>query len=138
MAYDRKKILEQAKTAIKENNLFFVEDIVAFIPCTKTTLYNFFPAGSDEMNALKSLLEDNKIRTKSSIRAKLFKSQKAAELLALYRLICTPEEHQKLNQQYIDHTSKGEKMQTSITVSGTTDEDIVKKLLAKFDEEGDE
>jgi hypothetical protein len=37
-----------------------------------------------------------------------------------------------------DHTTKGEKMQTSITVSATTDEDIVKKLLAKFDEEGDE
>ena len=29
MAYDRKKIYEQAKIAIKENNLFFVEDIVA-------------------------------------------------------------------------------------------------------------
>lgn len=37
-----------------------------------------------------------------------------------------------------DHTTKGEKMQTSITVSATTDEDIVKNLLAKFDEEGDE
>lgn len=122
MAYDRKKILEQAKTAIKENNLFFVEDIVAFIPCTKTTLYDYFPAGSDEMNALKSLLEDNKIRTKSSIRAKLFKSEKAAELLALYRLICTPEEHQKLNQQYIDHTSKGEKMQPAPIVFYDSDD----------------
>jgi hypothetical protein len=122
MAYDREKILEQAKTAIKENNLFFIEDIVAFIPCTKTTLYEFFPAGSDEMNALKSLLEDNKIRTKSSIRAKLFKSQKAAELLALYRLICTPEEHQKLNQQYIDHTTKGEKIQPAPIVFYDSDD----------------
>lgn len=37
-----------------------------------------------------------------------------------------------------DHTTNGEKMQTSITVSAATDEDIVKNLLAKFDEEGDE
>ena len=111
MAYDRKKIYNQAIDAIKENNLFFIEDIIAFIPCNKDTFYRFFPKGSDEYDTLKRLLEDNKIRTKSSIRAKLFKSQKAAELLALYRLICTPEEHQKLNQQYIDHTSKGEKMQ---------------------------
>ena len=123
MAYDREKIFEQAVLAIKENNLFFVEDIVAFIPCSKTTLYEFFPADSDEMNALKSLLEDNKIRTKSSIRAKLFKSQKAAELLALYRLICTPEEHQKLNQQYIDHTTKGEKMQPAPIVFYDCDSD---------------
>jgi hypothetical protein len=110
MAYDRKKIYNQAIDAIKENNLFFIEDIIAFIPCNKDTFYRFFPKGSDEYDTLKRLLEDNKIRTKSSIRAKLFKSQKAAELLALYRLICTPEEHQKLNQQYIDHTSKGEKI----------------------------
>ena len=110
MAYDRKKIYNQAIDAIKENNLFFIEDIIAFIPCNKDTFYRFFPKGSDEYDTLKRLLEDNKVRTKSSIRAKLFKSQKAAELLALYRLICTPEEHQKLNQQYIDHTSKGEKI----------------------------
>ena len=38
----------------------------------------------------------------------------------------------------LDLTSGGEKMQTSITVSATADEDIVKNLLAKFDEEGDE
>lgn len=122
MAYDRKKIYNQAIDAIKENNLFFIEDIIAFIPCNKDTFYRFFPKGSDEYDTLKRLLEDNKIRTKSSIRAKLFKSQKAAELLALYRLICTPEEHQKLNQQYIDHTSKGEKIQPAPIVFYDSDD----------------
>ena len=120
--YDRKKIYNQAIDAIKENNLFFIEDIIAFIPCNKDTFYRFFPKGSDEYDTLKRLLEDNKIRTKSSIRAKLFKSQKAAELLALYRLICTPEEHQKLNQQYIDHTSKGEKIQPAPIVFYDSDD----------------
>jgi len=122
MAYDRKKIYNQAIDAIKENNLFFIEDIIAFIPCNKDTFYRFFPKGSDEYDTLKRLLEDNKVRTKSSIRAKLFKSQKAAELLALYRLICTPEEHQKLNQQYIDHTSKGEKIQPAPIVFYDSDD----------------
>lgn len=135
MAYDKDKLYKQAITAIEENNLFFVEDIVAFIPCSKPTFYDYFPPNSNELNNLKDLLEGNKIKTKSAIRAKLWKSDKAAELLALYRLICTPEEHRKLNQQYTDHTTKGEKMQTSITVSATTDEDIVRNLLAKFDEE---
>lgn len=122
MAYDRKKIYNQAIDAIKENNLFFIEDIIAFIPCNKDTFYRFFPKDSDEYDTLKRLLDDNKVRTKSSIRAKLFKSQKAAELLALYRLICTPEEHQKLNQQYIDHTSKGEKIQPAPIVFYDSDD----------------
>ena len=107
MAYDKLKIFEQAKEAIKNNNLFFIEDIVAFIACSKPTFYEFFPLESNELNTLKELLEINKVRTKSSIRAKLFKGEKAAELLALYRLICTPEEHRLLNQQYIDATTNG-------------------------------
>ena len=107
MPYDKDKIFEQAKEAIKKNNLFFIEDIVAFIPCNKDTFYRFFPTESDEYDNLKGLLDENKVKTKSAIRAKLFKGEKAAELLALYRLICTNEERQMLNQNYIDITSKG-------------------------------
>jgi len=117
MAYDKTKIYEQAIKAIKENNLFFVEDIVAWLPISKPTLYDYFPVDSNEFNTIKSLLEENKTKTKSAIRAKLFKSAKATELLALYRLICTKEEHQLLNQSYIDHTSKGEQIQNQMTIS---------------------
>jgi len=106
MAFDRDKIYQQAQTAIKENNLFFVEDIIAFIPCSKFYFYDAFPVDSNEYNNLKDLLEQNKIRTKSAIRAKLYKSPKASELLALYRLICTPEERKMLNQNYIELTGK--------------------------------
>ena len=103
MAYNKKEIFEQAKTAINDNNLFFIDDIVAWLPISKPTLYEFFPLESNELNILKRMLNINKVRTKSAIRAKLFKGQKAAELLALYRLICTPEERKALNQQYIEH-----------------------------------
>lgn len=106
MAFDRDKLYQQAQTAITENNLFFIEDIVAFIPCSKPTFYEYFPIDSNELNNLKGLLEKNKIRTKSAIRAKLYKSPKASELLALYRLICTPEERKMLNQNYIELTGK--------------------------------
>ena len=114
MAYDRLKIYEQAQSVIKEHNLFFIEDIVAFIPCDKTTFYRFFPVDCNEYNILRESLEENKIKVKSSIRQKLWNSEKAAELLALYRLVCTPEEHQKLNQQYIDHTTKGKEIRGTI------------------------
>lgn len=110
MAYDKNKLYQQAKEAIEKHNLFFIEDIVAFLPCRKQTFYDHFPIDSDEMDTIKDMLEDNKVKTKSSIRAKLWKSTKAAELLALYRLIATPEEHRKLNQSYLDHTTKGERM----------------------------
>jgi hypothetical protein len=122
MAYDKQKIYEQANQAIKDNNLFFIEDIVAWLPCVKTTFYELFPAESDELNNLKGLLNDNKIKTKSSIRAKLYKSEKAAELLALYRLIATPEEHQRLNQQYVEHSGN------ISGISKLTDEQVEEKI----------
>ncbi len=122
MAYDKQKIYEQAQEAIAKNNLFFVNDIWCWLPCGRSWFYDSFPDGSEELDTLKNLLEQNKIKTKSAIRSKLFKGEKAAELLALYRLICTPEEHQLLNQSYIDHTTKGNSMylepKTIITIDG--------------------
>ena len=114
MAYDQKKIFEQAVDAVSKNNLFFIEDIVAWLPCDKTTFYRFFPVESNEYNTLKGMLETNKTKTKSAIRSKLFKGNKASELLALYRLIATPEEHKKLNQSYVDHSTKGKSLNVSI------------------------
>lgn len=131
MAYDKKKIYNQAEEAIKTNNLFFIEDIVAWLPCGKTYFYEAFPADSNELNSLKELLEQNKTKTKSAIRAKLFKGQKASELLALYRLICTNEERQMLNQSYIDHSTKGKSISQKIELSDET----IERLNKKYDDE---
>ncbi len=104
MAYDKTKIFEQAKQLISSNkSVFFIEDIIAYLPLSKPTFYEFYPVESNELNELKELLEKNKVVEKLEIRSKLKKGEKAAELLSLYRLICTNEERQMLNQQYIEH-----------------------------------
>ena len=61
MAYNKKKIHEQAIEAINKNNLFFIEDVVAFLPISKSTFYDYFPIDSNELNDIKELLEQNKI-----------------------------------------------------------------------------
>ena len=101
MAYDRDEIFQQAQAAIRDHNLFFVADIIAFLPCTTSTFYEFFPVESNEMNALKKMLEANKIRTKASIRNKLYKG-KGGDLIALYKMICTEDERRALSMSYID------------------------------------
>lgn len=106
MAYNRDEIFKQALKAVKENNLFTVEDVIAWLPCSKSTFYAFFPDCSDELDELRDIIWRNKIKTKSAIRAKLFKSEKGTELFGLYRLIGTPEERQILNQQYIEMRQK--------------------------------
>lgn len=108
MAYDRKKIFKQAKEMIVKHKLFFVEDIVAFLPISKKTFYEFFPLESNESNDLKELLEQNRTELKVSMRSKWYKSNAPALQMALMKLIATPEELKKLSMQQIDHTTKGE------------------------------
>ena len=110
MAYDRKKIFEQAKEAITKHKLFFVEDIVAFLPISKKTFYEFFPLESDESNNLKELLETNRTELKVSMRSKWYKSNSPALQMALMKLIANPEELKKLSMNYTDVTSNGHQL----------------------------
>jgi Cft2 family RNA processing exonuclease len=103
MAYDRQQIFEQAKEAIKEHSLYFIEDIVAYLPIAKKTYYEYFPIESNESNELKGLLEENKIKMKVQLRQKLSKGEKAAEILALYKLICSDEERKALQMVYSEN-----------------------------------
>jgi hypothetical protein len=122
MANDKQKIFQQAKDAITQNKLFFIEDVVAFLPIAKKTYYEYYPIGSDESNELKELLEVNKIKIKSSMRSKWYKSTAPALQLALYKLIAMPEEIKALQMNYTDHTTNGKDITSPIKwVDGTAE-----------------
>jgi len=121
MAYDRNKIFEQAKEAIVKNKLFFIEDIVAFLPCDKTTFYRFFEVNCNEYNELKDLLETNRTELKVSMRSKWYKSNAPALQMALMKLICTDDERKMLSMTHTDVTTKGEAI-TSFSVGFSKNE----------------
>lgn len=133
MAYDRNKIFEQAKEAIVKNKLFFIEDIVAFLPCDKTTFYRFFEVNCNEYNELKDLLETNRTELKVSMRSKWYKSNAPALQMALMKLICTDEERKMLSMTHTDVTTNGEKLTPPIDLTNLTDEHL--RTLAKIKSE---
>jgi len=100
MAYDKQKIFEQAKEMIVKHKLFFIEDIVAFLPIAKKTYYEYFPIESNESNELKELLEQNRTELKVSMRSKWYKSNAPALQMALMKLIANPEELKKLSMNH--------------------------------------
>lgn len=116
MAYDKKKIFEQAKEVITKNKLFFIEDIVAFLPIAKKTFYEYFPIDSNESNELKEMLEKNRVEIKSSMRSKWYKSDAPALQLALMKLVCTDEERKKLSMNHTDITSDGNVIKQTPTI----------------------
>ena len=122
MAYDRVKIFEQAKEMIVKHKLFFVDDIVAFLPCSKSSFYEFYPDGSDELDELKELLEQNRVTLKVSMRSKWYTSNAPALQMALMKLIATPEELKKLSMQFVE----SENTNKNIDAGKLTDEEIKK------------
>ena len=110
MAYDRKKIFAQAKEVIVKHKLFFIEDIVAFLPISKPTFYEYYPIESNEVNDLKALLETNRVELKVSMRSKWYKSNAPALQMALMKLICNEDERKMLAMNYTDHSTLGKEI----------------------------
>ena len=110
MAYNTKDLLTKAKAAIEKHKLFFIEDVVAFLPCAKPTFYEHFPNESNERKEIDELLERNKVEIKTSMRSKWYKSEAPALQISLYKLICSQDERKAMSMQHNDVTSGGDKI----------------------------
>lgn len=110
MAYKTEDLKDQALKAIEKHKLFFIEDVIAFLPCVKSVFYDHFPNDSNGYKEIQEALTKNKVEVKTSLRSKWYKSNSAPLQLALYKLIANPDEHKALQMQYNDHTTGGEKI----------------------------
>ena len=95
---------DELLNAIKENNCTTFSEGCMFVSFSRATAYNY---GLDKVDDIKDAIDSNKIRTKHKMKRNWVNSDSAVLQLAAFRLMSDSEEHQKLNQSYIDHTTKG-------------------------------
>ena len=127
MAYKTSDLKNKAIEVIQQRKLIFIEEIVSYLPCHKTTFYEHFPNESNDYKELFALLEKNRDEIKAALRVKWYKSDNATLQLALMRLCATEPERRKLAMNYIEHTGKdGEKLFESMTDKDK--QDIVRKI----------
>lgn len=107
-----------------DKEIVFIEDLVSFLPCVKSSFYKHFPIDSNEMNNFKEIIENNKINQKRQLRKKWFDNDNATLQLALYKLIATNDERERLQTNYnkTDVTSQGESINIISLGSGTKPE----------------
>jgi hypothetical protein len=122
MAYNKLEIFKKAKEVTVKNKLFFIEDIVCFLPISKPTFYDYFKVDSNEFNELKELLDQNKTELKVSMRSKWYKSNAPALQMALMKLICSDDERKKLAMTYTEAEVKT-KGDVNITFGEFNEED---------------
>lgn len=135
LRYPKKELYEKAIKVIENNNLFFFDDVIAFLPCDRATFYRRFPLDSPEHRDMVDKMELNRVKTKSSIRHKLYSMDNPTAQLALYRMLATPEERKAISLTYTDVTTNGKALVKDMPL-----EELNKEIqrLAKLQEEDNE
>lgn len=100
---------------IKDRKLMRFDHIFGhFVGCSRATAYNH---GLDKLDSIKEALQQNRSKGVDYLLQKWIAGDNATLQIAAMRLICTKEEHQLLNQQYIDHKSSDGTMTPKPTIN---------------------
>jgi hypothetical protein len=118
MAYNTKELFNKALELAKDDDLklLFIEDIIALLPCDKTTYYRHFPIDSNEYNRIRGELEKRKVNLKSKIRKEWENPNNFVGQTILYRLCATREERIKMSTTFIDDEIEDKEKSKKITV----------------------
>jgi hypothetical protein len=102
MAYNIKDLEKKALAAINKNKLMFMEHIVAFLPCSKTTFYDL---KMHESNAIKKAVEEMRIGKKTKMLSNWINSETPSLQIAAMKMISEEHEAHRLNgtRQEVKH-----------------------------------
>jgi hypothetical protein len=129
LKYNTTDLENMALKAVNDNKLFFIEDIIPFMPCSRSL---FYERNLDKMDSIKEALVKNKVELKIAMRAKWYKSTAPALQLALMKLISTDEERRSLSTSF--HETKQEHVKPDL--SGVSTEELL-QLLKDSNEDTD-
>ena len=117
--YNTEEIKQQAIDAIKENNLLFIGDIMAYVPYSKQTFYTH---KLDEVDDIKSLLQKNRSDMKVKMRKKWYESDNETLQIGLMKLISDDDEAHRLNgtKREIKHDTKQKSFKVEVIDHNTS------------------
>lgn len=103
MGYSTTELEKLSIEAIEKHKLFFIEDVCAYLPCSRATFYN---QGLDKLDTIKSALLKVKTEIKVSMRSKWYKSENPTLQMGLMKLIASPDELKQLSMTHVEgHTT---------------------------------
>jgi len=60
MAYKTNELKKQALKAIRKHKLFWIQEVAAFLPCSKHTFYYHFPNETNDRKEIDDALRNNR------------------------------------------------------------------------------
>lgn len=98
-----KELLE----VIKDKKIAFFDHCFGYTSFCAATAYNH---QLEKLETIKNAIKENRVKAKNYMLNKWIASDNPTLQVAAMRLLSDSEEHKKLNQSYIDHTSKGKEV----------------------------
>ena len=105
MAYNPKELEKKALEAIEKNKLFFIDDVIAYLPCSRATFYNL---ELEKLDTIKDALTKVKTEIKVSMRSKWYKSDNPTLQMGLMKLIASPDELKQLAMTHVESNNTHE------------------------------
>jgi hypothetical protein len=105
MAYNSKELEKKALEAIEKNKLFFIDDVIAYLPCSRATFYNL---ELEKLDTIKDALTKVKTEIKVSMRSKWYKSENPTLQMGLMKLIASPDELKQLAMTHVESNNTHE------------------------------
>lgn len=105
MAYNPKELEKKALEAIDKNKLFFIDDVIAYLPCSRATFYNL---ELEKLDTIKDALTKVKTEIKVSMRSKWYKSENPTLQMGLMKLIASPDELKQLSMTHVESNNTHE------------------------------
>lgn len=104
MAFKKEELEKKALAAVEKHKLMFMEHIIAYMPCGKTTFYEL---KLNELNSIKKAVELNRINRKVKMLNHWVDSDSNALQIAAMKMIATEEEAHRLSGTRTEVKHKG-------------------------------
>lgn len=101
-----KKYEKELLRVIKEKKIAFFDHCFGFTSFSRATAYNH---DLDKLDSIRDAINQNRVTAKNYMLNKWIASENATLQISAYRLLSDSEEHQKLNQSYVDHSTESSK-----------------------------
>lgn len=96
---ERGKLILECLKIIEEYKIFFITDLVGFLPISRATFYNY---GLDKLDIIKDAIATQRIKAKQLLKARWLQANAPATCqIALYKLLGTQEERAILSNNFI-------------------------------------
>jgi len=105
MSYDKKTLETKAVEAINKHKLYFIQDVIAYLPCSSSTFYLY---ELEKSETIKDALHKVKTKKKVLLRDKWEESDNATLSIGLMKLLASDDELRKLSMQTQEIKTEGD------------------------------